>query len=318
MITKMNEIFKLIAEKIKSYDSIVIFGHMNPDGDCVGSVMGLKMALKEIYPNKKVYGLGSHPSYLPSFIEDSDIICDEVISSSLAILVDLSDLNRVEDNRINLAKEIVCFDHHVADKDSYPFIVYRDDLAPSATAILTLFLEEVYNYIPKKAAPYLYLGLVTDTGRFQFQADEKTFACAKSLIAAGVDYKAIYHDLYKQNSLDLKYRSYIYSHYKFDGLVCYCCVSKKEYTALGLKQNEASGKVNLLSLVDDHPIWALFTEQDDGSIRVELRSDGYYNVQKVAIQFNGGGHIPASGCKLTSFDDVEKVIAALNKAEKVL
>ncbi len=306
-----------IFQAIESHDSIVIFGHMNPDGDCVGSVMGLKHALSELYPEKKIYGVGTHPTYLPTFIEESDTIEDSVISESLAILVDLSDLERVEDKRITLAKEIVCFDHHVADKESYAFLVYRDVEAPSATFILSQVLLEKFGRIPAKAAPYLFVGLVTDTGRFQYDCSPRTLEMASKLISCGVDYKAIYKDLYRQNSLDLRYRAYVYDHFRFDGLVSYCCVPKADYEKLGLTAGEAGGKVNLLALLDNHPIWAFFSEQESGIIRCELRSDGYYNVQEVAKLFGGGGHVPAAGCRIESFDRVPEVIAALNKATRV-
>ena len=311
-----NEI-ESVFSKIEQADNIVIFGHKNPDGDCVGSVMGLREALRTLFPNKTIYGVGTHPSYIAPCVVDSDVVSDEFIKSALAVMVDLSDLDRVEDQRILTAKEIVCIDHHVKQVDvNFPII--RDELAPSATFIITKCLLERYHKIPSQlAAKYLYMGLVTDTGRFQFDSEPETLEVAKSLIEHGFDYKEIYSILYRQSSSDLKFRAVVYSNFKFDGLVSYVCISKKMYEEIGLTQNEAGGKVNLLSLLDNHPMWAAFTEQDDGTIRVELRSNGHYNVQKVAIIFGGGGHIPASGCKLTTFDDVPKVLEALNKAEQL-
>ena len=313
----MDEIATKILDELEKAESIVIFGHKSPDGDCVGSVMGMKYALLDYFPDKKVYALGTHPAYLGRDLDPSDEVTDETIASSLALLVDLSDLKRVEDQRISLAKKIVCVDHHIPDQDEYGFLVYREVDAPSATYILAKLLFERYGHICSKAAKYLFLGLVTDTGRFQFDCSSSTLEVASKLIATGIDYKAIYRELYRQNSKDLRYRAFIYSHFQFSGLVSYCCVRKAEYQALELQQNDASGKVNLLSLLDDHPIWAFFTEQDDGTIRVELRSDGRYNMQKVAKQFNGGGHIPASGCIISSFDRVPEVLSALNNAEKL-
>lgn len=313
----LEQIRDRIFDTIERYDSIVLFGHANPDGDCVGSVMGFKHALSALYPDKRIYGVGTHPSYLPSFIEESDTVDDKTVEESLAVMVDLSDLDRVEDQRIRTAKEIVCFDHHVADKDDYAFPVYRDVDAPSATYILSKVLLERFGRIPTEAAPYLFVGLLTDTGRFQFDCESHTLQMASKLVECGVDYKAIYRDMYKQSSKDLRYRAFIYDHFRFDGLVTYCAVQKSDYSRLGLVQNEASGKVNLLSMLDNHPIWAFFTEQDDGIIRCELRSDGTYNVQEVAKQFGGGGHIPAAGCRIDSFQKVRDVVAALNKASKV-
>ncbi len=313
----MDKIAIEIFEKLEAAPSIVIFGHKSPDGDCVGSVMGMKFALLDLFPDKKVYAVGTHPEYLGTDLDPSDEVSDEIIASSLALLVDLSDFKRVEDQRITTAKEVVCVDHHVADKENYDFLVYREVDAPSATYILAKLLFERYGHICKQAAKYLYLGLITDSGRFQFDSEADTFKVAAKLIETGIDYKSIYRGLYRQTSLELKYRAFIYNHFQFAGLVTYCCVTKDEYQSLGLTQNDASGKVNLLASLDDHPIWAFFTEQLDGTIRGELRSDGRYNMQKVAVQFRGGGHVPASGCTLHSFDEVPAVLAALNKAESV-
>lgn len=304
-----------VFEALEQADSIVIFGHKNPDGDCVGSVLGMKHALLSLFPEKKVYALGTHPSYLP-VEEESDVISDDVIENSLALMVDLSDLDRVEDQRILKAKKIVCIDHHMKQYEP-TFPVLRDEKAPSATFIIAKCLLLRYGKIPSKmCAYYLYMGLVTDTGRFQFDAEPQTLEIAGKLVSYGFDYKSMYNSLYRQSSIDLKYRSVIYQRFQFSGRVTYCLMDAKTYTELGLSQNDASGKVNLLSMLDDHPLWAFFTEQDDHTIRVELRSNGKYNVQKVATQFNGGGHFAASGCRLESFARVNEVLEALNQLEE--
>ncbi len=80
----------------------------------------------------------------------------------------------------------------------------------------------IFEKIPQKAAPYLYLGLVTDSGRFQYDSKPETFEMAAKLSALGVDYKAIYRDLYRQSSKDLRFRSYVYTRFKTKGQVSYC------------------------------------------------------------------------------------------------
>jgi phosphoesterase RecJ-like protein len=308
------EIGDAVFDEIVKWDSMVIFGHKNPDGDCVGSVMGLKKALQALFPTKKIYAVGSHPSYLPSFIEPSDDVSVETITNSLAIMVDLSDLPRVEDQRILLAPKIVCVDHHIESVKN-DFLTYRVESAASASEVITACLLRKYGHIPSEAASYLYLGLVTDSGRFQFDAEPETFEIAAQLVKAGAKYKTIYRELYRQSSLDLKWRSFIYTHFEVDDLVTYCICHKEDYLSLGITQNDASGKVNLLSMLDGRPLWALFVEQDDGNIRVELRSDGTKDVQKVAIKFGGGGHLAASGCKVHDFAEIKEVLKALNETQ---
>lgn len=307
---------RIVFKAMEEADSIVFFGHKNPDGDCVGSVMGMKHAIMELFPDKKVYGVGTHPSYLPSFIEEADQISDEVIENSLAVVVDVSDSYRVEDQRFLKAKKIVCVDHHIKSSE-VDFPVYRVEDAPSATWVLSKCLLDFYGKIPSSAAPYLFVGLITDTGRFQFDSEPETLEIAEKLILAGTDYKSIYRDLYKQKSVDLRFRSFVYSHFVFDGLVTYVEIHKENYLPLGMTENDAGSKVNLISQLDNHPIWVSFCEQNDGQIRVEFRSDGSYDVQQVAVKFGGGGHLCASGCRLDSFDKVKEVVAACNQAKKI-
>lgn len=306
----------IVFEEIEKADSIVFFGHKNPDGDCVGSVMGMKHAIMELFPGKKVYGVGTHPSFLPRFIEPADDISDDVIEKSLAVMVDLSDLDRVEDQRILKARKIVCVDHHV-QSSNVDFPVYRVVDAPSATFVLARSLLKRYGFIPKSAAPYLFVGLVTDTGRFQYDSDPETLEIAARLVECGVDYKSIYRDLYRQNSKELRFVAFVYSNFKFSGNVSYVIIRKKDYEPLGISDSSAGCRANLLANVDEHPIWVSFCEQENGLIRTELRSNGKYDVQKVAVMFGGGGHRAASGCRLTSFEQIEEVLNACNGAETI-
>lgn len=319
-MTKLNKkLTDTFFKKIKLSNSIVIFGHKSPDGDCVGSILGLKKALKFFYQDKTILSVGSIPEYLPSFIEKHDDVSLDTIKNSLCIVLDVSELDRVEDQRIKDVdhNNIICVDHHIS-KGELPFLVVRDTEAISATLILTEMLLYKFKKIPTlDCATYLYLGLVTDSGRFQFDSSCRTLDIASKLISCGVNAKALYNQLYIQTTLDLKYRSLIFSQFKTDKNVTYCVMKKEMYESIGLSQDDASGKVNQLSLVDGRPIWAFFTEQNDGTIRCELRSNSEYNVQKVALMFKGGGHLAASGCTLKSFDEVTSVVNELNKLEKV-
>lgn len=306
---EIDEVFSAIEKA----DSIVIFGHVNPDGDCIGSVMGLRNALRSLFPKKKVYGVGSRPSFL-TFVEPSDEVDDETIRKSLLVMVDLSGLDRVEDQRIRLSDNIVCIDHH-EKSEVFDHPIVRDTEAPSATYVIARCLLKRYHKIPKEASTYLFLGLVTDSGRFQFYSDPETFEVAKQLTLAGADVHFAYDNLYIQHAKDLRFRSLVYSNFKIDGKVAYFIIHKEDYHKLGMDEQDAGSKVNLVAMLDNSPMWAEFCELESGKVRVELRSNGKYNVQKVAVKFHGGGHIPASGCQLDSLEPVEKVIQALNEAE---
>ena len=99
--------FESIVSKIEQYDSIVIFGHLNPDGDCYGSQIALRNILRLKYPHKNVYAVGSGLKKFFDIIGKMDVVSDEIITQSLAIVLDSNDLNRLEDKRAATAK--YCF-----------------------------------------------------------------------------------------------------------------------------------------------------------------------------------------------------------------
>ena len=105
--------FEKIVELIKQYDTITIFGHINPDGDCYGSQIGLRNTLRLTFPNKKVYAVGSGLKRFFPLLGAMDVVEDEVIANSLAIILDGNDLPRMEDQRVRTAKAWAKIDHHV-------------------------------------------------------------------------------------------------------------------------------------------------------------------------------------------------------------
>ena len=109
---------KAILKKIKQYDTITIYGHINPDCDCYGSSIGLREIIRDNFKNKKVYALGFGPDYMFERLSRYDEVSDDVIKESLAIIVDCSEIARISEQRIKLAKEIIKIDHHI---ESVPF-----------------------------------------------------------------------------------------------------------------------------------------------------------------------------------------------------
>ena len=130
--------FDILLKKIKEYDSIAIFGHVRPDGDCYGSLNGLKNIILTTYPKKKVYCLTAHVDSL-SFLGKMDDVNDEVFVDSLAIVCDTATRERICDQRYKLCKEIIKVDHHliIDNYGSYNFV--DEDIA--ATSLLMTKLK---------------------------------------------------------------------------------------------------------------------------------------------------------------------------------
>jgi phosphoesterase RecJ-like protein len=312
----MNKYIELM-NKIKEYDSIIVFGHTSPDGDCYGSQMGLKKFINHQFPNKKVYIVGSGFAKAIPFFGPMDNVDDKIISTSLAVLVDCSDLERVEDPRITKCQEIVKIDHHLgSDEQTYASVNIYDFYSSSACQMVAeLVLENGYNLTLDVAEP-LFMGIVTDSGRFQYLSSCKgMFNVLEIMMETGVDFQKIFDFLYEGDEKNTRIKGYISYNFKTDGGIAYIILDKNTLKELGTDYNSVSMHVNCLSSMKGYPIWVTFAESDEGLIRVELRSK-IYNVQQVATLFGGGGHQKASGCRLHSIGECYQLISELKKIIK--
>ena len=295
--------FNQILDLIKKHESIVIFGHINPDGDCYGSQLGLKDIILANFPDKKVYVTGTGCPWYFSDFPKMDVVSDEVIANSLAIIVDGNDLGRMEDKRVFSAKAFAKIDHHI-DTGSFtegPFVV--DENANSACDIIAGLVMEYNLAITPAGANALYLGIITDSARFQFVNDYvQTFERVKFLCTKGAKPNMISKLINRTTEKALKAKGYIMSHYqKTEDGVIYIVLDKETLHQIGVSTNEVSGLVNLLGNVEGYPIWCSFAEYDDGRVRCEFRSNGP-EVQPIAASIGGGGHAMASGCTLPKLD----------------
>ena len=309
--------FENIISIIEEHQSIIIFGHLNPDGDCFGSAVALKRSINLKYPDKKVYLAGSG---LPEFFDlllPVDDIADEIFPESLAILVDANDLPRMEESRIYNCKAFVKIDHHVDTGSFTQGPQYVDEDANSTCDILVRMFQEHDFPIDRIVANALYLGILTDSGRFQFVISfPETFDRVAFLCHHGADPKAINNLLTLTNERTLKFKGYVYSNYKKSkGGTIYIVFTKEALEKLQLDANYASSLVNLIGSIKGYPVWASFAEYEDGTVRVELRSNGP-EVQPIALKIGGGGHKYAAGATLSTIKlhEIEKVVDELDLA----
>ena len=157
-----------ILEKIKQYNRIIIHRHIRPDGDCIGSQSGLKLAIKLNYPEKEVYAVGDIiPEYCtPYGILDN--VEDDMYKDALVIVVDTATDSRICDQRYKTGAYIIKIDHH-DDSSEYGNINYVLPEIPACAAIITKLLN-MWNFeINDKIASSLFFGIVTDTGRFRYR-----------------------------------------------------------------------------------------------------------------------------------------------------
>ena len=305
--------FNEIYNKIKEYDTIIIHRHNKPDGDALGSQIGLKEAILATFPNKVVKITGDMTERY-SFMGKMDEISDELYKDALVFVLDSGQTHLISDTRFNCGKFMIKMDHHLAVED-YANINYVDTSRESCAGLIADFIKTVGMNLTKVGAEALFTGMVTDSGRFRYSSTtDKTFDSASFLMKYNPDINNIYLNLYTEdlNVILLKARLTCKIQVS-EKNVAYMIHTKEDVKDYGLDIFSISrGMVNLMAGIKGIDIWVNFTEDLDGKILVELRSNGL-NINTVAVKYGGGGHLQASGCCLESKEYIYNVLEDLNK-----
>ena len=305
----MERIFALIAQ----YDTITLFRHQAADCDALGAQFGLKQWIQEHYPDKQVYALGtslgSHGKDFPPI----DAVSDEIITCSLAIILDTANAQRIDDERWRKAAYKIKIDHHIF-VEQYADLEYIEDGKGATCEILAAMFQQKKEVLSKRCAEYLYSGIITDTVQFSIAATTpQMLQTAAYLLEQGVDVAKVNERNFAKNFQDFQLENYIRSHYQLEnGQVAYCILSKQAYEQFHLSFNEAKEKVYALGGVSEFRTWALFVENGrDASgnplYNGSLRSRDIF-INDIATNFGGGGHRRACGVKQLSMENIEQII----------
>lgn len=300
---------EFILNKIKEYDRIIIFGHERPDGDCIGSQYGLFNIIKESYPEKEVYITGESSEYV-GFIGKPELIDDSLFKGSLAICVDCANGERLSDQRYKNCDYSIKIDHHI-NVDSFCDYEYVDTTSPACAQILVEFYQKFKDELKFNlaGAEALYVGIVTDTGRFKYDSTTaKTHRLAASLLEYGVNIGKIDNYLSVETIDNLKLRGYCLNTFKVtEHGFAYIVMTRDIIEKFGVSDEDAANQVTAISTIQECPVWAMFIEYPT-QIRIRLRSRGPV-VNLLASEYEGGGHPKASGAKLPSWDKLDEFLA---------
>ena len=313
------EIKETILRKIEEYDRILIFRHIRPDGDCVGASKGLKTILKASFPEKEIYVADEMNSDFLAFMgKDDGIPDDELCKGSLAIVVDTSGVERISNNQYALCREIIKIDHHI---NRTPFGDYSwvEDERSSVCEMIADFYSTFPNrlILTKKAAYYLYVGMITDSGRFRYSGvNSETMRLAGLLLDTGIDTENIYSNLYLVDYEYYKLLAYVYEiMQRTENGVAYLYISLEMQKKYNLSFESASALISNMDKIRGCICWIAFIENpSDGSIRARVRSR-FMESNALSEQFGGGGHAMASGATLKTRDEVNTM---LEKADSMV
>ena len=309
-----------ILQKIKEYDTIMLFRHFRPDGDAKGSTKGLQGILKATWPEKQVYLINDdHSDYLAFMGDDEPEVADEVYEKALGIVLDTATPDRIANKKYTLCKELIKIDHHieVAPYGDLSWVeTEKSSVCEMVAEFYATFRDELK--ITKEAATHIYTGMVTDSGRFQFSSvNGDTLRYAAVMLDQGINTDLMYAHLQLKDFEELKFRAQIYKLMKIsENGVAYVYLSKELQDKFGLKPESASACISALDSIKGCLCWIGFIENGDeeGSVRVRLRSR-FVAINSVAEHYRGGGHAQASGATL---HDKKEMRLLLKEADRVV
>ncbi len=288
-----------IKDKVESSKSILIMTHTNPDGDAMGSSLGLLSALKKIEKQATVYIPVPNKmfTFLPGYAE---IVTEGVNPKDydLCISLDSSDLERLGPGReiFEAIDDTIVIDHHITNQ-SYGDINYLNAVASSTCENLIVVLAAMNIAINKEIAESLYTGILTDTGAFRYNAQPETYEFVAMLLETGVETNKIYRrlfDLTTLNKTKLLARALERLEIYEEGRVSFTYITNQDLEELGLDENDSEGIVNFGRNIDGTEV-SIFVKERDGKYKISLRANEYVDVSVIASKFAGGGHVRAAG-----------------------
>lgn len=302
-----------IINKIEEFDTIAIYRHVFPDPDSYSSQTALKSIIENTYPNKKVVLLGEHSRNL-EYINTMDEQID-LNENSLAIIVDVANKERVDNQSFNKCGYILKIDHHKPFDAPFEDLTWVDtDYSSCSEMILDLYLANSDKLkIDKKGRKALFTGIIGDTGRFLYIENPTNLFEKLSKVTFDLETKEIYANMYRREEKELKFLGYIYSNYiTTDNGMAYLKVNNEIAKQYGLEPIKAARMVNALQDTAGIINWHFFVEKEDGSIFCEFRSNGP-RVNDIASSFGGGGHFLAAGASLANWGKVDEIIKAFDE-----
>lgn len=319
--------------------NIVIVPHKNPDGDAIGSTLGLYHFLLKYNHNVQVIVPNDYPSFLKWMPGESSILkhdtdtenCDILINKADVIFtLDFNAFHRTGNMETVLAQSNVLkimIDHH-QEPDNYATYTFSDVTMSSTCEMVYHFIDMLgeTNSIDKNIATCLYVGIMTDTGSFRFRSTTSTtHRIIAKLIDQGADNNTIHNNVYDTNSYNrLQLLGCALSNLKIvpESRTAYITLSQKELNAFDYKKGDTEGVVNYALSLDNIIFAAIFIEdKKEGIIKISLRSKGAFSVNAFSrAHFNGGGHNNAAGgrSELSLKKTVEKFISILPSYNKAL
>ena len=303
-----------IKRRLGEAEKILITGHIRPDGDAIGSMLGLGLAL--LAAGKDVQMV--LPEGLPKafrHLDGSDLVKKTVEGSiDTFIVVDCADFKRIHEDLQSFGAPDINIDHHITNENYAKINLVEADSVATAS-ILTEHFPAWGLEFTKPVAEALLTGLITDTLGFRtLNMNPKAFRQAAILMETGIDLPDLYYQaMIRRTFKAARYWGAGLANLERDGQMVWAVLSLKDRKAVRYRGNDDADLINILSSIDKSPVALVFVEQPKGMVKVSWRARGeQWDVAQVAAGFGGGGHRAAAGATIEgSLDEIKpKVLSA--------
>lgn len=294
----------VLEQMLEQTGSVVILGHVRPDGDCLGSTLGLYHYIQTNYPAVRaaVYLEESSPKF--GYLTGYDAILHETDEEryELCICLDCGDEERLGAFGVYLANasKSLCLDHHITNTRFCEVNLVSENASSTCEVLFEQLDEEK---IDKAAAECLYTGLIHDTGVFKYSCTSaRTMEIAGKLMAKGIDFGSIidnsfYKKTYVQNQI--LGRALLESITFLDGKCIFSALRQSEMEFYGVNGKDMDGIIDQLRLTEGVEVAIFMYQTGPQEFKVSLRSQNAVDVSRIASYFGGGGHVRAAGCTMS-------------------
>jgi len=314
-----------ILEVIREHQTFCIVGHVRPDGDCIGSQLGLGLALQSEGKRVSIWNHDNVPQKY-KFLGGTDLIekprpgekFDCVIATDCASFERLGSVGEC----VAARKVLINIDHHISNT-RYGDINWISPREPSSGELIFKIMKVARWPITKPIADLLFTAVSTDTGSFQYATTRPgTFHVGGELVTRGADLAKICEEVYQSYPLSrARLLKHLYSNFRLTDhdRIAWFWLKQKDFTRTGAESDDTEGLIDHIRAIEPVVVACVFEELEPELTRISLRSkSAAINVSEICKEFGGGGHPAAAGARIpgTPLAVQRKVIAAVKRALK--
>jgi phosphoesterase RecJ-like protein len=288
-----------IGQAIRHAQRILVTSHIRPDGDSIGSLLGLGLALRSIGKEVSMVSADGVPAAFRHLAGSDQIVQRAARSHDLTVVVDCSDLDRTGEALQHYPKPDINIDHHITNLN-FARLNLVDVKAVATAEILRDNLPGWGMVINAEVARALLTGLITDSLGFRTSnMTSKALRTAADLVDVGVNLPELYQQALISRSFEaLKYWGTGLSNLERENGLVWASLTLQDRKEVNYPGRDDADLINMLSSVSDAQVAMIFVEQTGGRVKVSWRSQPGVNVSQLALQFGGGGHPSASGADI--------------------